>query len=149
MELSSGTGRIALFVLRVVAVVAASLAILHRGEGHKVAAAQGFAKQAVAGTVRQPDQPRARPSKTALDDETAFVSLAEAEVSQLREGVTLAQWIDLRGKNAGWQTSTEAAYFDCRTLVKTEALPSGRQITRTVYFYPPKAPTPAVFPTLL
>lgn len=61
----------------------------------------------------------------------------------------MAQWIDLRGKDAGWQTSTEAAYFDCRTLVKTEALPSGRQVTRTVYFYPPKAPTPAVFPTLV
>jgi len=149
MELSSGPGRIALFVLTVVAVVAASPAIPHRGEGHKVAAAQSGPKQAVAGTVRQPDQPSARPSKTALNDETAFVSLAEAEVSQLREGVTLAQWMDLRGTNEGWQTSAEKAYFDCRTLVRTEALPSGRQITRTVYFYPPKAPTPAVFPTLV
>jgi hypothetical protein len=69
----------------------ASLAILHRGEGHKVAAAQGVAKQAVAGTVRQPDQPRAGPSKTALNDETAFVSLAKPDTGTLSHSVAREQ----------------------------------------------------------
>jgi hypothetical protein len=81
-------------------------------------------------------------------DATAFASIAEREVSQLREGVTLAQWMDERGKDERWETSTDEAYFDCRTYVRTETLSSGRQVARMVYFYPPKPPTPAVFPTM-
>jgi len=158
MEPGSWTRRIALFVLTAVSIVAVALAIIHRRESHNVAPAQRVAKQAVAEIVRHPDPPQAQPPKISLDtpqpttispeDESAFASLAEADVSQLREGVTLAQWMDLHGKNEGWETSTDEAYFDCRTFVRTEALPSGRQIARMVYFYPPEAPTPAVFPAI-
>ncbi len=156
MDLSPGIRRIAMFVLAVAAVVAVALAIIHHRESHNLATAQGVAKQSVAEIVRQSGPPQAQPprispwdepSKISPEDESAFASLAEADVSQLHECIILAQWMDLH-KSEGWETSTDEAYFDCRTLVRTEALPSGRQITRMVYFYPPEAPTPAVFPSL-
>jgi hypothetical protein len=149
--------RIALLTLTIVVVAASIVAIIHRREGHDVTP-KVVAQQAVAKTASQPDLPQAQPPKISLDtpqpttispeEESAFASLAEADVSQLHEGITLAQWMDLHGKNESWEKSTDEAYFDCRAFVKTETLPSGRQITRMVYFYPPEAPTPAVFPTL-
>jgi hypothetical protein len=81
------------------------------------------------------------------EDVLAFASLADSDVSQLHEGITLAQWMD-EHKDEDWQTSADEAFFDCRTLTKAESLPSGKQATRTVYFYPPKAPTPVMYPAL-
>jgi hypothetical protein len=136
MGLSSPTLRNTLFLLAAVAVAGVTLAIVHRGEGHNVAAAPVVEQQPVAATESQPQPlpqptktlPEVEPPKISSEDESAFASFAEADVSQLREGVTLAQWMDLH-KNEGWGTSTDEAYFDCRTMVKTEVLPSGRQIT--------------------
>lgn len=122
MQIGSRTRGIALFALAVTVVVGAAFAILHRRQFIQI-----FAPHS---------------------DETAFAALAEAEVSKLREGITLAQWMDQRGKSEGWAPSADEASFDCRTLAKTTTLPSGRQVTRTVYFYPPETPVPAVFPTM-
>jgi len=154
MGASSHIRRLAVLTLAAVVIVASTLAILHHRAYRSVAAAQVVAKQTTTETANQPSQPQAKPPEIALkpdatrEDEAAFVSLAETEVSQLREGMTLAQWVDLHAKNAGWETSTDESYFDCKTFTKTETLQSGRQIVRKAYFYPPEAPTPAVFPTL-
>jgi hypothetical protein len=122
VEIGSRARGIGLFALIVTVVFGADFAILHRGQLRSA-----FANQL---------------------DKAAFAALAEAEVSQLREGITLAQWMDQRGKSEGRAPSTDEADSDCRTLAKTTTLPSGRQVTRIVYFYPPQAPGPAIFPTL-
>jgi hypothetical protein len=155
MELGSRTRRIDLVVLTVVAVVGATLAIPHRGEGHSVFAAQGLPKQAAEGTANQPNQPQSLPSKGDLDDATAFASIAENEVSQLHEGITLDKWMDTRGKGAPWARSplmevviTDPFHQECLSLVKSDALPSGAKITVQVSFYPPPTPSRVAFPTL-
>jgi hypothetical protein len=84
-------------------------------------------------------------------DATAFASIAEREVSQLHEGITLATWMYAQGKPEGWQKTPERKIeptdwprHECLSYVKEEALPA--QITRAFYFYPPPAPSPASFP---
>jgi hypothetical protein len=143
-----------------IAIIGATVAIRHASKGHDVSASSvGAAVARQPEPVHSPGLPQAEtvparisveqePPRISPEDEEAFASRAEADVSQLREGITLAQWMDLNGRSDGWEASTDEAFFDCRTLTKTEALPSGRQITRAVYFYPPQAPTPAIFPAL-
>jgi len=85
-------------------------------------------------------------------DATAFASIAEREVSQLHEGITLAQWMDARGKSEHWvpkkpEIELTGSGQECLSLLRTEPLPSGARITQAVYFYPPLASSPAAFPT--
>jgi hypothetical protein len=62
--------------------------------------------------------------------------------------------MDLRG-NEGWEKApekkletTDWPHKECLSYVKSEALPSGTELVRGLYFYPPPAPSPAIFPTL-
>ena len=115
MERGSWTRRIVLFMLILVAGGIASLAVFHRQARHNVAApmvairpaAPVVAMEPVAPTVSQPvpqsEQRQALPSISAPDDETGFASIAESEVSQLQEGITLAKWMDTRGKSERWE----------------------------------------------
>jgi hypothetical protein len=76
-----------------------------------------------------------------------FAPAADREISQLHEGITLAKWTELQGKeNVGKEKHVKDS--DCVNLEKTQTLPAGGQITRTVYFIAPRAPSPAVLPTL-
>jgi hypothetical protein len=121
-----------------VALIAATVAIHHANEGHK-AEANAVAPSVVAkepAPVRPPDVPQSEPARISIEDESpkispedeaAFASFAESEVSQLREGITLAQWLDLHGTNEGWAASTDENFFDCRTFVKTETLQQAGQ----------------------
>ncbi len=86
-------------------------------------------------------------------DASAFASIAGREVSQLREGVTLAQWMDARGKSERWETTKPEMLAggpdeECVSLRRLDALPSGEVVARAFYFYPPPVPSPFVFPTL-
>lgn len=85
-------------------------------------------------------------------DATAFASIAEREVAQLNDGISLVKWMDARGKDERWEPVKPEIVItefnqECLSLVKTEALPSGAKITRALYFYPPPAPSPVAFPT--
>ena len=86
-----------------------------------------------------------QPPNISTQDEQAFSSLAESEVSELTKAKPLAQWMKLYGTNAGWVASTDRTSLSCKTFAEAETLSSGRTITRMAYFYPPEAPTPAVF----
>lgn len=86
-------------------------------------------------------------------DATAFASIAEREVSQLQEGITLAKWMDALGKSERWEAVKPEMMAggpdeECLSLRRTEALPSGATVVRAFYFYPPPVPSPFVFPTL-
>jgi hypothetical protein len=83
-----------------------------------------------------------------------FPSITEHEVSQLHDGITLAKWMDARGKPEGWVKPqernpeiTDPPRLECLSLLRTEELPSGTKITQAVYFYPPPVPSTVVFPT--
>jgi hypothetical protein len=85
-------------------------------------------------------------------DASAFASLAESEVVQLHDGITLTQWLSQRGEQ-GWRkipeepiTSTSTPGPECLSYWWTAKLPSGAEVVLAVYFYPPPAPSPAVFP---
>jgi hypothetical protein len=85
-------------------------------------------------------------------DASAYASLVANEVSQLHEGITLAKWMEMRGKREGWEFRKAEVdplhdHPECLSQVKTEALPSGAKITRVLYFYPPPMPSTLVFPT--
>jgi hypothetical protein len=150
MQLGSSTRRIVLFVFVLLVLAAATWAIRRRGENHKASsapvasAAPTVTQPTVAVPVIQPDLPLATSSS---EEQGAFAAVAETEVSKLLPGITLDQWMNLRGKNEGWAASSDENFFDCRTFERTDTLPSGRQITRMAYFYPPEAPSSAVFPT--
>jgi hypothetical protein len=86
-------------------------------------------------------------------DATAFASIAEREVSQLQEGITLAKWMDARGKREHWETVKPEMMAggpdeECLSLRHIEALPSRATVVRALYFYPPPVPSPFVFPRL-
>jgi len=72
----------------------------------------------------------------------AFASLARREVSQLRVGVTLAQWMATQGRVAKWARSplmqvylTDPFHAECLSLLKNERLPSGAQVAIEVSFF--------------
>ena len=117
MKSSSTARRVILSALAVVAIVAATVAIRHarEGAGHDVASNAPVrpvvAKQPV--PARPPGLPQAEqePVRIAVEQEPpnispedAFSSLVESEVSQLHEGITLAQWMNLHGTNEGWSS---------------------------------------------
>jgi len=80
------------------------------------------------------------------DEASALASVVDSELADFHEGITLGQWIGAHDRAENWQTSDDKAFVACRTFVKTETLPSGRRVTRMLYFYPPDAPKPAVLP---
>ena len=96
----------------------------------------------------------AQTSKNESSDAAAFSAIAEHEVLQLNQGITLAQWMDAQGKE-DWTktpereiTATEGPRPECVSYVKKDRLPSGAEMGRALYFYPPTVPSPAIFPTL-
>ena len=87
------------------------------------------------------------PERDATSEEArALASVVDSQIADFHEGITLGQWIGERDQAENWQTSDDKAFVACRTFTKTETLPSGRQVTRMLYFYPPDVPTPAVLP---
>lgn len=157
MEPSAWTGRIAATLLLLVTVAGAALATLYLVKSHRVAPATVFAKQSIAETEDQSSQPssqiQVQSTSSAPDDGTFFASLVEMEVSQLNEGITLAKWMDGRGKSDRWETTKPEMLVggpdeECLSLRRTDALPSGAIVVRALYFYPPSVPSPAVLPNL-
>lgn len=136
-------------------IAAAALAIFTLRARHKTGSlpAAPAEKAASASLVpaAQPIQPQPQPSTNvaAIDttDTAAFATLAAAGIAELHDGITLQQWTDSQSSGNDWKPSKEESFFDCRTFVNSEALPSGRQVRRFVYFYPPSPPSTAVFPT--
>lgn len=85
------------------------------------------------------------PDATA-DEASSLASMVDSQLADFHEGITLGQWIGTHDQSENWQTSDDKGFVVCRTFIKTETLPFGRQVMRTLYFYPPDAPTPAVLP---
>jgi len=167
MEPGSGIRQVALFAAAIAAIMAISFAALHRKEEHKLSIAPTVAPlpQAVSQTAvgrtnvpsvgqntPQPSLPPPETSAHALDDPTAFTSLAESEVSRLKAGITLADWRLARG-GENWESAKPEILVDgpgpeCLSLRKTDTLPSGAKVVRVLYFYPQRVPSPIVFPSV-
>lgn len=152
MGLSSRTKRILWLTFGATAALAITVILRHRRETANTSTAPVFAEQTPTATAVQPGQSQSETapnsSQPSQDDKAAFIALADTELSQLQVGVTLDQWTSQRSNGEIWEPSSDQAFSDCRSFEKTETLPSGRTITRAVYFYPPEAPHPAVFPDL-
>jgi hypothetical protein len=140
-------------LLPTIAAAAAAIFTLHsrlRTYAPPTAPVQRIAA-APAEPASQPIQPQTQPptNKASFDpdDASTFAALADAVVAELRDGITLQQWTESQQTMADWKPSKEENFFDCRTFVKTETLPSGRQIQHFVYFYPPQASAIVAFPS--
>jgi hypothetical protein len=101
-----------------------------------------------AGMSPGPEVIAASPSEPEADGDeaSALASVVDSQLAGFHEGISLGQWIGTRDKSDNWHMSDDKVYLACRTYTNTKALPSGLQVTSTLYFYPPDAPTPAVFP---
>jgi hypothetical protein len=165
MQPSSQTRFIALLVLTVVAIAGATFAILHRGVGRTASAASVAVVQPAAPAENPTEKPPAptpplatqplqtQPLAGAPDDVTGFVSVAESEVAQLHSGVTLADWMSARGARERWtaakpETQVDGPDEECLSLRRKDSLPSGAVVVRALYFYPPRVPSPIVFPKI-
>lgn len=94
-----------------------ALAVLHRrvspttavaSASPTLATASPAVKQSSAVSQPQPDaNQQAPPTPAPTDDASAFAQIATTEVSQLRDGITVASWMDTRGKPEGWNESPE------------------------------------------
>jgi hypothetical protein len=149
--------RLALLTVGAVVVIASISAILHLRARHSIAAAQVVVKQTTAVTANQPSQPQSEPQAQKLtntpDEPTVFASIVAGEVSQLQEGITLAKWMEARGKPEAWGKTPDKKLEttdpeECLSYMKVDTLPSGTTIVRVLHFYPPPVPSPAIFPTL-
>src|SRR5438874_6669214 len=158
MEPGSWTRRIAFVVLVVVAIAGVAPVMLYCARGHNFACAAVPARLSSAETSHSEPQTEKIPvqqSTASPDDPSVFASIAEDEVTQLREGFTLAQWVKLHGEREGWERKpdktldmTDWPRKECLSYVKRERLPSGAELVRALYFYPPPVPSPVTFPTL-
>jgi hypothetical protein len=154
MEWTPHTRWVAQFAAAVLVIIVTGLAVVdlrarHDGNAPEVKPENSVGRSAPISEIQPaPAKPPAI-EVTPFDpnDSVAFATLADAAVAELHDGITLQQWEDSQSNSEDWHPSKDEAFFDCRTLLKTETLASGRQVRHTVYFYPPEAPTPAVFPT--
>ena len=117
------------------------------------AGAQGVSQQASDRESNQPEQPAVQPSRDDSADATAFATIAEHDVSQLQKATTLTTWLNAAGKREQWTkipkqgvTPTSQPGPECLGYWRTDALPSGAEVIRAIYFYPPPAPSPVAFP---
>lgn len=169
MKPGLGINRTALIVVTATAIIAAVAVMLHHRTGHSAVVGSGVSSNTVASSaVAQPalaasaNQPEPGPDaqqlqaeiNAATDDATAFAQIALNEVAQLRDGVALAKWMETRGKPEGWTRTPEKPLqptdwhrSECLIYSRTDPLPSGAEVVRAFYFYPPPAPSPAVLPT--
>jgi hypothetical protein len=113
-----------------------------------VAPAPAAVSEPQAGMLTNPEVIAANPSEpdATADEATALTSVVDSQLADFHEGIALGQWIATRDQSANWQTSDDKAFLVCRAYTNTVALPSGRQVTRTLYFYPPDPPTPPAVP---
>ncbi|SRR6266478_1460628 len=148
MKVSSRIPRIVLSALSVGPIAAANLASIRHLEDRNAISPQVVREQA---RTRIENPQATAPTQTSSRDSTdatAFVSIAEREISQLDKKTTLAQWLILHGKDERWVKSTDPNGLECLRLVKRGWLPSGAIVAQAVYFYPPPAPSPAILPAL-
>lgn len=150
MTASSGIRRIVLLAL-LVASVAASVTIIHVQAGRDSDRRQVIQQQPVAKTENQQALPSQAQPSNGNPDAAAFASIAEREVRLLKEGITLAKWMDGRGKAERWESTKPEMLVsgpdeECLSLRRRDSLPSGAIVVRALYFYPPPVPSSLVFP---
>jgi hypothetical protein len=93
-------------------------------------------------------QPKVEPPASDLSDAPNFAAAADRAISELQEGITVHEW---RAHHPG-ATKIDPASIgiggECVVLAETATLADGAQIARVVSFNPPRAPSPAVLPSL-
>lgn len=147
MKVNSSVRGTVLLAFSVAAIAEIGAAIISGSESQNGAGPQVFRQPAEETTANQRDL-SAQAAKNDSDDATAFASIAEREISQLDKTTTLGKWLALHSKDQRWVKSAKAYDLECLSYVKRDWLPSGAILALAVYFYPPRAPSPAVLPTL-
>src|SRR5208337_2284525 len=125
-RLSSGIRRVSFLALSV-GVFVATVPMVYGGDDQTVTPLKVVQQQPVAKTENQQALPSPAQAPNGNPDATAFASIAEREVSQLHEGITLAKWMDARGKGEHWEPTKPEMLVagpdeECLSLRRTETL---------------------------
>jgi hypothetical protein len=135
-----------LFGVTVAVGIAVFVLSAHRPSIHALASQPPMSQP----TVSQPpvSQPKAAPSAGELGDSPNFAVAADRAISELREGITVTEWMPRHPGATKVDPASIAIGGECVILAEWATLADGTQIARVVSFNPPRAPSPAVLPTL-
>jgi len=95
-----------------------------------------------------PSQPKVEAPTTDWSDAPNFAVAADRAISELHEGITVNEWTARHPGATKVDPSSIGIGGECVILGETATLSDGTQIARLVSFNPPRAPSPAVLPTL-
>lgn len=100
--------------------------------------------------VSQPpkSQPKVGPPTADWSDAPNFAVAANRAISELHEGITVNDWMAHHPRATRVDPASIGIGGECVILGETATLADGAQIARLVSFSPPRAPSPAVLPTL-
>lgn len=154
MPLSPAARRVGQLTFVAVLFAAGTLAIRHSNLERKTSPPAPALAETKATPQSKAVAPTIQPTAISLDatpfdpnDSVAFTTTASSVIAEFHDGITLEQWTKSQTQIDDWKPSKAETFFDCRTFVKTETLPSGRQIKHLVFFYPPESPRQAIFPS--
>jgi hypothetical protein len=140
-----------LFGVTVVAGIAVFVLSAHRPSIHAPVSQLPVSQPMVSQPpVSQPpvSQAKAEPSAGELGDSPNFAVAADRALSELREGITVTEWKAHHPGATKIDTASIGIGGECVILAEWATLADGAQIARVVSFNPPRAPSPAVLPTL-
>lgn len=93
-------------------------------------------------------QPKVEPPTRDWSDAPNFAVAADRAISELHEGITVNEWMAHHPGAKRVDPASIGVGGECVILGETATLADGAQIARLVSFNPPRAPSPAVLPTL-
>lgn len=93
-------------------------------------------------------QPKVEPPTDDWADAPNFAVAADRAISELHEGVTVNEWTAHHPGATKVDPASVAIGDECVILAEWATLTDGAQVARVVSFNPPRAPSPAVLPTL-
>jgi hypothetical protein len=100
--------------------------------------------------VSQPlaSQPKVSSFAGEWEDSPNFAVAAERALSELRDGITVTEWMAHHPGATKIDGASIGIGGECVILRETATLADGAQVARMVSFNPPRAPSPAVLPNL-
>lgn len=93
-------------------------------------------------------QPKVESYASDWNNSPNFAVAAERALSDLRDGITVTQWMAHRPGATKIDEASIGIGGECVILRETATLADGAQVARMVSFNPPRAPSPAVLPNL-
>jgi hypothetical protein len=93
-------------------------------------------------------QPKVEPPTSDWSEAPNFAVAADRAISELHEGITVNQWMAHHSSATKIDPASIGIGGECVILAERATLADGSQVARVASFNPPRAPSPAILPTL-